>query len=361
MGFDLDRYYTPLEVARNAMEKALLSHTPSVCADSTCGTGQLLRAANDVFGKLHCVGFDRDRQAIAKLKRHNPEWTLAVGDLLSDRSYKRTFSSKIPSHVDLLVLNPPFSHGKSKSIEITYENRKFRGSVAMAHLLRSFELFKPTQGAVVIAPESLLYSETDFDARSALAENYDFKKITDLESCTFKGTRANASIVQICRSTVEKSTDRQSSQLTKKIDVSICRGGLQVHVMRPNSRGVPYIHSTDIRKILQDPMNAPFLRTADVARGRISGWIVLLPRVGLPDRQLVKMLKLDEPVQLSDCVIALLCPNKAAALIVEQRIQGSWDEFRNLYRGTGARYTTLSRLRAWLAVRNIFDNVHTET
>src|SRR5450830_1357415 len=100
MGLDLDRYYTPPDVARNALEQAVLPHIPKVCADSTCGTGHLLKAANDVFGPLQCIGIDRDKQAIAELRQRNPDWVLAVGDLLSDRSYKKTFSAVIPRHVD---------------------------------------------------------------------------------------------------------------------------------------------------------------------------------------------------------------------------------------------------------------------
>lgn len=357
MDLDLDRYYTPADVARTALEQADLPNTPTVCADSTCGTGHLLKAANDVFGPLHCIGIDRDRQAIAKLRKNNPEWVLAVGNLLSDLSYKRTFASVIPRHVDLLVLNPPFSHGKRKAVEITYGNRKFKGSVAMAHILRSFQLFRPIQGAVVIAPESLLYSETDFAARSALAETYSFRKIADLESCTFRGTRAHASIIQIGQIESD-SIPTGSLPTTKAIGISIVRGGLPVHMMCSNSQGVPYIHSTDIRSMVEDPSASHFLKTADVYKGRVKGWTVLIPRVGMPDPRLVRKINVNEPVQLSDCVIALMCHTKAAAHAVELRIQTSWDEFRSLYKGTGARYVTLSRLRSWLAEKNICDELH---
>ena len=71
MPHDLDRYYTPAEVARSALERATLAGSPSVCADTTCGTGRLLNAANEVFGAVQCVGIDRDSNAIAALRKRN--------------------------------------------------------------------------------------------------------------------------------------------------------------------------------------------------------------------------------------------------------------------------------------------------
>ena len=225
----------------------------------------------------------------------------------------------------------------------------------MAHLLKSFELFSPAQGAIVIVPESLLYSETDSTARSALAENYCFWKIADLESCTFRGTRAHASVIQI--SSTEQEIIPDGSLLpARKVGVSVTRGGLPVHVMKQASRGVPYVHSTDIRKVVEGATSACFHHTADIAKGRITGWAILIPRVGIPERELVRAVMFENPIQLSDCVIALLCTSRTAALQVEQRIRASWDDFRNIYRGTGARYVTLSRLRTWLAARNIHHN-----
>ena len=356
MPFDPDRYYTPEAVARGALERAALRYPPTVCADSTCGTGRLLAAANDVFGPLKCVGIDRDKRAIADLRRKNPGWTLAVGDLLSNTHYKKTFSAIIPKRVDLLVLNPPFSHGEKKSVDITYGAKHFKGSIAMAHLLRSFELFNPSQGAIAIVPESLLYSETDAIARSALQETYRFRRIAELESCTFRGARAHASVVQISSIELEQETiPRGSLAHSKKVNVAVVRGGLPLHVMKEASWGVSYVHSTDIRKVVEGATKSCFRRTADIAKGRIAGWVILMPRVGMPERGLVKAIQLESPVQLSDCVIALSCSSKTAAMQVEARISAAWDDFRSIYRGTGARYVTLSRLRAWLAAKNIRD------
>jgi len=349
---DLDRYYTPEHVARYALERVALTRAPLVCADSTCGTGRLLEAASDIFGRVRCVGIDRDIEAIEDLRRRNPEWLLAVGDLLNRDGHLRKFSRTIPSDVDLLVLNPPFSQGNKKSVDITYEGLNIKGSVAMAHLLRSFELFKPTQGAMLIAPESLLYSELDSAARAVLSDSYSIRKVADLESATFRGARAHACVVQIAPS-MQGAVTEPCIHSGKVLRIKVTRGGLPVHVMIEASHGVPFVHSTDIRNIVSGAPPSTFSHTANQLKGRIDGWVLLMPRVGLPDKSLIKAIKIDSPIQLSDCVIALECPNKTVANQVSRRIQDSWSSFLELYKGTGARYITLSRLRDWLTNRNI--------
>jgi predicted RNA methylase len=351
---DLDRYYTPEHVARQALEHVDLLRAPISCADSTCGAGNLLHAANDVFGRLQCIGIDRDRNAIATLRRRQPDWTLATGDLLSRQAYARTFSSLIPRKVDLLIMNPPFSQHGKKSVEITYEDATLKGSVAMAYIMRSFELFRPKQGAVLIVPESLLYSQIDAAARDVLSKKFSLRKIADLENSTFHGARAHACVVQVDRNKKEVSTG-ESNIVETSLQVQLTRGGLPVHMMKPERRGIPYVHSTEIRKIVEEHKASTLLRTANLDRGRVKGWLLLIPRVGVPDPSLVRAVKIDNPIRLSDCVIALQCSTRSTAIQVENRIKSSWTDFRELYKGTGARYITLARLRTWLATRAIYE------
>ncbi|MGE6531083.1 hypothetical protein ACQKEM_19095 [Pseudomonas sp. NPDC077382] len=249
--------------------------------------------------------------------------------------------------VDLLVLNPPFSHGKTKSVDIHFAGKEMKGSIAMAHLLRSFELFQPTLGAIVIAPESLLYSDTDQFARQTLEEHYQFQKIAELKRCTFHRARVQASVVQISpgpRQALPQET-RHSSVV---IQTTILRGSLPVHLNVSDPAGVPFLHSTDIRKVVISGSTLELSKTSTIAKGRTKGWVILIPRVGVPDIQFVKAIKLETTVQLSDCVIALEFQNKANAMKAERRIHSRWGDFVQIYRGTGARYVTISRLNIWL-------------
>lgn len=356
MSFDLDRYYTPERVARQALEGASLDGLPEICVDSACGIGRLLDAVSNVFGKVQCAGLDRDKRAIASLRRKNPHWNLAVGDLLKKTRKDRLFTKLMPVVTDLLVLNPPFSHGASKNIGIVYDGRELRVSVAMAHILRSVELFHPRQGAIAIVPESLLYSETDSTARALLAEKYNFKKLRNLSSSTFQGARANASVIQMTPGASLKKDALHLAKL-KQIGVKIIRGGLPVYQMEQSSRGTRYVHSTDLRKIARGDPASKFTKTAGVAKGIVSGWAVLIPRVGRPDRLAIVAVNIAVPIQLSDCVICIECRNSQAAMDVELRIKSSWSEFFDLYKGTGARYITIGRLRDWLRTKAIVESL----
>ncbi|WP_157665639.1 class I SAM-dependent methyltransferase [Pseudomonas fragi] len=346
MPIDMDRYYTPENVAIHALERGSFPSIPKVCADSTCGSGRLLDAANTVFGSVHSIGIDSDEDAITQLRLRRPGWQLSVGDLLQ---HNPTDVFPKRQSVDLLVLNPPFSHGKRKFVDIQYAGKDMTGSIAMAHVMRSFELFQPTLGAIIIAPESLLYSETDHIARQTLEEDYLFEKIADLERCTFRGARVRASVVQISPGARDL-THQEVKSNNVVLPTTLVRGSLSVHLNVIDPAGVPFIHSTDLKHIVVTGKLDELSKTSNVVKGRTKGWVILIPRVGLPDILYVKALKLMESVQLSDCVIALEFPTKSIALRAERRIHSRWQEFRSLYRGTGARYITISRLSLWLPV-----------
>ncbi|OWL86676.1 hypothetical protein B7O88_11745 [Halopseudomonas aestusnigri] len=307
-----------------------------------------------VFGSVEAIGIDRDVEAISQLRLRRPHWHLSVGDLLHPSTGEALSRSR---PVDLLVLNPPFSQGPKKFVEIEFAGREIRGSIAMAHLMRSFDLFRPSLGAIVIAPESLLYSETDQNARQALEERYQLTKLADLQRCTFRGAKVQASVVQILPG-LHRQDHKEIRYYNGIISVNVVRGSLPVHMMISDPSGLPFIHSTDLKRIASTGKAEGLSKTGILAKGRTKGWVILLPRVGLPDCQAIKAVKLESTVQLSDCVIALEFTTKAAATKAEKRIQSRWAEFKDLYRGTGARYITIARLGLWLPAIAISPGSH---
>lgn len=347
MAADLDRYYTPEKVAIDILEMADISFAPRVFADSTCGSGRLLDAASSVFGSVECVGLDRDKDAINQLRKRRPSWHLAVANLLGRKDYIARFSRNLPSPVDMLLLNPPFSHGDRKSTSIRYGSKNIKATVSMAHLLRSLELFNPVYGAIAIVPESLLHSQADEEARNALQADYFISNITSLKSCTFRGARVNSSVIQLSGGVGLNSSCSVPSNrnLTSAI---LVRGSLPVHQMKPEVMGAPFLHSTHIRRLALGESLDSLPVTTSKAKGRVDGWVILLPRVGLPDKKFISVVNLDRTVQLSDCVIALMFDSESLAEIGGRIILEHWSTFHALYRGTGARYVTVSRLLEWL-------------
>lgn len=350
--FDSDRYYTPVDLAGQCIND-FVSESPEICVDSACGTGNLLRAARDHYDEVDCVGLDRDRNAIEALRRREPNWTLSVGDILRPTSYSKTSVISSRNRCDLLVLNPPFSHNGKMFFNVDFDSQRLKASTAMAHLLRGIELFKPKFGALVIVPESLLYSDTDAAARSILLSKYDFQNVQDLPRSTFKGTRARATVLRLVPNENAVSESQLDRVPTGKTKLTIVRGCLPVYSAIEHRLGIPYVHSTDIQALYERPNGRGLIKTRCTAKGKVEGWLVLLPRVGLPKKGLVQTANVKGAVQLSDCVIALKTTSERKSRFIRTLIVSSWEEFVSLYRGTGARYVTISRLESWFKSRGV--------
>lgn len=339
-----------------ALERAHLTRNPSICADTACGSGSLLVAAEDVLQAEHCLGIDSDSNAIRQLRKARPDWRLYVGDLLKRHRAPPLDFPGSKCEVDLLVLNPPFSLGSKKYVSVKYLGHSVKCSVAMAHTLRSLELFRPKQGAIAVVPESLLYSDTDQHARELIDQEFSLTELLQLSIYTFKGARVNSSFVQF-----SPSIRRQDPPIkfnTSKIDPipgTVVRGGLQMHAFKKVSTGIRVIHSTSLRSIAIAGVSTVSDMTAATAKGRISGWMLLLPRVGIPKENAFRAIYSKEQVQLSDCVIGVKFSSKVAALKAQARISENWAGLLNLYRGTGARYITIDRLVSWFYEIGIHD------
>ena len=350
--FDDDRYYTPVALASEFIA-GQIAEAPRSCIDSACGTGNLLRATCHHFEDVECFGLDRDRSAIGALRREKPDWILSVGDILRPESYQKTSVVTSGHQCDLLVLNPPFSHNGRKSFIVEFNSQVTKASTAMAHILRGLELFSPRLGGIVVAPESLLFSETDERARGLLATKYEYDVVCELPGSTFRGARARATVLRLAPRSDAQSGDLEIEAARKVADITLIRGSLPVHSVRKTRSGIPYVHSTDMANFKSDPSGRRLIRTSTKAKGKVAGWLVLLPRVGEPKRELISTINVRQPIQLSDCVIALKASSQRKARVVRNIITGAWVEFAGLYRGTGARYTTVKRLKAWLEVRGI--------
>lgn len=344
----LDRYYTPESVADKLLLKGDLVR-PFSCADSACGEGSLLFAARRRFGDLVCIGLDKDRFAIQRLRRREPDWILSVADVLAPRSVGGVVRERVSGGCDLLTLNPPFSSSRRRSVLVEFNGLSVNCSIAMAHVLRSIEVFNPKHGALAIVPESFLYSDIDRLARECLGKRYGCEILFELSSNTFRGGKAHASAIRIVPSVVGDSRGTISrSRKGRGVVVSVVRGTLPVFRAVFISNGVPYCHSTDIEILASGRSVFDLSRVCGSASGVVSGDVILIPRVGLPRRCLTRSLKLLSPVQLSDCVIALKFSSDGDAFEFSTLLSNRWEEFVGLYRGTGARYVIVDRLVNWL-------------
>ena len=149
---------------------------------------------------------------------------------------------------DLLVLNPPFSMGTRKRVPVESLGRTFRTSVAMAHVLRSLDLFVPKDGAVAIVPESLLFSDIDKQAREYLGLFFTIEVLAELKSSTFRGARANTVVVRLARG---RTSSFPAPSRSLSCNVEVIRGGLPLFDAQTTRNGLSHVHSTDIRVLSQ--------------------------------------------------------------------------------------------------------------
>ena len=341
----LDRFYTPDSLA-SILTEALSFRSIDSCADPTCGHGQLLLSAEAQWPNARYLGLDIDRHAVQKVRRRRPQWTLSVGDLMSPSSLSRTRIVRHQRTCDLLMINPPFSMGASKGVYQPGSSQ--RCSVAMAHILAAIELFEPTIGVGAIVPESLLYSELDEASRRELSNKWIFEQILSVPQSTFKGTRAHSTIVTL-RPKNGEPLNPSFSPMPKRLDISVSlvRGGLPVYKAEFLGRGgIAFVHTTDLLALASGAKKTKAVNPID--HGRIAGSVVLLPRVGVPSIEQISPLKFTEPVQLSDCVIAIQFKSYNSAKTAAKAIWSEFDSLLALYKGTGARYVTIRRLAKWL-------------
>lgn len=341
---DLDRYYTPARLAQQMVEDCGLAVTGR-CLDTACGDGSLLAAARAAYSDVQCIGIDVDAPTIARLRRRYPTWILSHADALSGVSWRRANAARLSVDCDLALLNPPFSMAAQKGVVIEVGDFIGRCSIAMAHLLTVLVRARP-QSCCAIVPESLLFSQLDEGARSFLAQAYLLSPVRSLRNSTFRGGRANATVVKVLRCAIPAPSQAGPDVDNDLAEVSIVRGGLPLFQSVVDQGGMPYLHSTDLGRVASGHMN--FRRVKPLLRGVVSGNAILLPRVGLPLRNFVRALRFESGVQLSDCVIALCFKSRAAAIQWQAALLRSWDDLVALYRGTGARYVTVNRLRSWL-------------
>jgi hypothetical protein len=344
---DLDRYYTPPVIASELVAVGL-STAPAarVVADTACGAGNLLVAAEGLVAGSVCIGMDNDRNAIRRLRSRNPRWLLSVADVLDPRFASVRAVTMAPA-CDLLTLNPPFSMF-AKSVSASFYGSKVRSSVAMAHVLRSLETFQPVGGAVAIVPESLLFSDIDAKARALVACRYEARILRGLRNSTFRGARANALLVQWTPRTEVENADDVASPPQVLIDPVVTRGGLPLFEARNKRRGLPLVHSTSIATIAKTGDFDHCVRVKGIGRGVVCGTLLFLPRVGVPSRKHCQIVRVESPVQLSDCVFALGFSSMRKALRFRRGMLGDWPSLVDRYRGTGARYISVAKMKEWV-------------
>ncbi|WP_274389481.1 methyltransferase [Paraburkholderia tagetis] len=349
---DSDAYYSPGHVADVVAQTVGHARLKSVL-DSHCGRGALLDAVERFFPNVHCAGIDLDGSAISHLRKARPHWTLVRGDSLSWATWERV-RSKLKESVDVAVLNPPFSMGQAKGVDIELDGRTIRGSLAMAHVIATIHHSRPKQ-IVAVLPESTMFADMDRQGRAELHSLYDVDVVSQFKSSTFRGARANSLLVAMTKRSRQRSRKPADQTKGSVVEGTIVRGGLACFEAVLARGGLPFIHSTDIKDLVRGAPISSLRKVRPFTRGIVAGHVILLPRVGIPKKENISAWYVDTDVQLSDCVLALQYPGATEARARAETIQRDYEALAGLYRGTGARYVTVERLKDWLSATRQTD------
>lgn len=342
-----DSYYTPPLLA-DKLVGFIASSQISRAVDFCVGNGDLLKAVAKRYGDAELYGTDISDDALTKLSKDCPSWHLGRCDFRKDNSIdKVTFLIK--GKFDLIVLNPPFTCKGSVVESITFEGIEYRVSTAMLFLMRALKYLASNGGLYAILPISCVYSVKDRKAWNYLKDHYnacileESNKVNFANKCTPNIVLVYVGYYKVNGIENVKTFDFSSFSVT-----SILRGCVRMQNPQysKSKNAVPLIHTTNLQK-------GELVNLRRIMAGHnilVSGSGVVIPRVCNPNPNKVALLDEKTVYALSDCVSVLQTPTRIDAEKLRERIIEHWCDFVSIYKGTGAQYTTLERLKTLFGV-----------
>lgn len=347
---ELDSYYTPPSLADKLVSFIVSSHISSA-VDFCVGDGDLLKAVAKRYSNVELYGTDISGDALTKLSNDCPKWHLGKCDFRKDNSINKvTFLKK--GKFDLIVLNPPFTCKGSVVENIIFDGKEYRVSTAMLFLMRALKYLTPNGGLYAILPISCVYSIKDREAWNYLKDYYNACVLEEYNKVSFTSKCApNIVLVYVGHykvNGIEKSNTFDFSSLPV---TSILRGGVRMQNLKysKSENAVPLIHTTNLQK-------GGLVNLKRIMTGQnilVSGSGVVIPRVCNPTPNKVALLDEGTVYVLSDCTIVLQTQNRIDAKKLRDGIIEHWCDFVTVYKGTGAQYTTLERLKNLFGVNKI--------
>lgn len=343
-----DRHYTPGAVAERLVAAAQC-RTVRAVADFAAGTGDLLQAGSRRWPSARFIGIDTDARALKQLKRVGPEWKAVRADFLNGALVSSRLARMRISSVDLVLLNPPFSARKVKTVNIRLpDGSSVDAGRAIAFVLESLKYCRMGAQILAILPSASRSSVRDLESWRYLESVCDVRFLFSLGHDTFAGCSASA---KAFRFTVRRKTPAVQSAPANFLppslapDVMIVRGHVPIHDTKTAGK-IRVVHTTDLAEHAYIAAKR-FTNASAVLPERPC---VLVPRVGKPDHRKICTVTLTNHC-LSDCVIALVGRTDAVTHAIKRELLRRWADFSGLYQGTGARYIGVLSVGAFLAER----------
>lgn len=337
-----DSYYTPPLLADKLVSFIAPSHI-SRAVDFCVGDGDLLKAVSKRYGDAELYGTDISDDALTKLSNDCPSWHLGKCDFRKDDSVDDV-PFLMAEKFDLIVLNPPFTCKGSVVETIIFEGIEYRVSTAMLFLMRALKYLASNGGLYAILPISSVYSVKDRKAWDYLKHHYNACILEESNKVSFTSKCApNIVLVYVGHYKVTGIEQSAAFDFSSFPVTSILRGCIRMQNLQysKSKNAVPLIHTTNIQR-------GELVKLRRIMTGQnilVSGSGVVIPRVCNPNPNKIALLDEETVYALSDCVIVLRTPTRIDAERLRDIIIEHWGDFESIYKGTGAQYTTLERLK----------------
>ena len=343
-----DAYYTPDGLAGKLL--SFVVDTPRTAIDFCVGDGGLLKATEHRYEDVSCYGIDISQEVIDGLAIRHPSWHLAQCDFREAEAL-----TEIPflqeSTFDLIVLNPPFTCRGSSVEKVMIGEKEYHVSTAMSFLVGALPYMSENGAIYAILPVGCVYSQKDRKCWEYLKKEYYACVLNEVQKAYFN-KKCTPNIVLVYLGRIPYAGERVElrfgdGQLNFSLN-GISRGHLSVYEMKrikPGKMRLPFIHTTNMR-------NGQLVDVGFTKKGlkeSVKGNGVLIPRVCNPNIEKVVVFDGKEAI-LSDCVVLLQTRTKRQAEQLKRHLIMNWDEFKKIFVGTGARYVTMERLRAYFHI-----------
>lgn len=344
----IDPFYTPTSLAAKLTDYVFADNVSKI-ADFCIGDGELIRAAIAKFPEARCYGVDICEDVISYLKEKYPEWMLSVCDFEDDESINKVEFIK-DSLFDLIMMNPPFTCKGSIVETVEFEGQVFKVSTAMKFVMKALRHLSSSGGLYAILPISCVYSDKDKKAWEYLCKHHHARILEEPERVYFsKKCSPCIVLVYIGNCDIRISYHERVNPFQNLPVVNVVRGAMRMQELHTSKskNAKPLIHTTNMQ-------DGTLVRMKKIltSYNTVSGYGVVVPRVCNPNKSKIVILDNQKEYILSDCVILLETITLDAAIEVKESILEHWPAFENLYKGTGARYTTIDRLKRAFGVLN---------
>lgn len=339
-----DEYYTSDTLARILVSYVRRKNIKTV-ADFCVGGGELLVAACERWKDLECYGVDISENAIRLLGEKFPNWYLNVCDFTIEEERTKTFLHQ--QRFDLILLNPPFTCRGSIINVIIYKGEEYHVSTAMVFLTHSLQYLNDRGCLHAIVPSGVLYSQKDSKLWMAIYKDYQVTIHQENDFAYFKDCSPNIAIISLKKGKTKVLLGQLSHIICQNhYNVELVRGKLSMFEVNHVENGKQLIHTTWLQNHHIIDGGVKTFHSVSL----IKGPAIILPRVGNPNIGKICLLEDKNEYVLSDCIFGIKAKKLKDAKALYIDILRDWERFKQLYKGTGAKYMTIERLKHYLRI-----------